>query len=230
MLSTMKKLMILRGGIRMVKIAPSVLSLDFTKFDEQMNEVNKYADWIHFDVMDGHFVPNISYGPKILEDIKKASPLFCDVHIMVEKPRQFAEWFIDAKADLITFHIEAVKDVEEAKQLIDYIKSRNTQVGISIKPNTDVSAIVELLPHLDLALVMSVEPGFGGQKFIPSALEKVRELKQLRDDNDYNYVIEIDGGINADTAKLATEAGVDILVAGSYVFNSDIEKMIASLR
>lgn len=214
----------------MVKIAPSVLALDFTDFDRQVSEMNKYSDWIHFDVMDGHFVPNISYGPKILEDIKKASDLFCDVHIMVSNPYAVSEWFIAAKADLITFHIEAVKDIEEAYKVINLIKDNGVQVGISVKPNTPISAIKPLLKDLNLVLVMSVEPGFGGQSFIESSLEKVAELKALRDENGYNYVIEIDGGINAETGKLAKEAGVDVLVAGSYVFNGDIEEKINSLR
>ena len=224
------KLTILERGINMVKIAPSVLSLDFTKFSEQMLEVNKSSDWIHFDVMDGHFVPNISYGPIILENIKKVSDLFCDVHIMVEEPRKFSEWFIDAGADQITFHIEAVTDIAAAKELITYIKSRDVKVGISIKPGTPVTAISEVLADLDLVLIMSVEPGFGGQKFIPETLVKVEDLVNLRADNDYSYLIEIDGGINGETGKLAKAAGVDVLVAGSYVFNGDIAQRVNSLK
>lgn len=214
----------------MVKIAPSVLALDFTNFDEQVSEMNKYSDWIHFDVMDGHFVPNLSYGPKILTDIKKASDLFCDVHIMVSNPYEVSKWFIDAKADLVTFHIEAVKDLDEAHKIIKLLKDNNTQVGISIKPGTDVSEIKEILDEMDLVLVMSVEPGFGGQSFIESSLDKVRELKALRDEFGYKYLIEIDGGINEETGKLAKEAGVDVLVAGSYVFNGNIEDNINSLK
>lgn len=214
----------------MVKVAPSVLSLDFTKFNEQMELVNKHADWVHFDVMDGHFVPNLSYGPKIMTDIKKVSNLFCDVHIMVSNPKDVATWFMDADADLITFHIEATEDLEEAKEIIEYIKGRDTQVGISIKPKTPVADIEPLLADLDLVLVMSVEPGFGGQSFMPEVLDKVKELKELREENDYKYLIEIDGGINGETGSLAREAGCDVLVAGSYVFNGDIEAMIKSLK
>lgn len=214
----------------MIKIAPSVLALDFTKIHEQMTEINKYADWIHFDVMDGHFVPNISYGPIILDNIKKVSPLFMDVHLMVEKPKQFADWFIASGADLITFHIEAVADIDEAKALIQHIKAQDVQVGISVKPNTDVQAIEALLNELDLVLVMSVEPGFGGQVFMEDMLKKVEQLKALRTQHDYTYVIEIDGGINDVTAKKAVEAGVDVLVAGSYVFGDDIKGKIDSLK
>lgn len=214
----------------MVKIAPSVLALDFTKFKEQVEEMDKHADWVHFDVMDGHFVPNISYGPKVLEEVKKVSDIFADVHIMVSNPMEVAKWFIEAKADLITFHIEAVRDLEEAKEVINFIKDNNTQVGISIKPNTEVSAIEDLIADLDLVLVMSVEPGFGGQSFIEDSLRKVKQLKALKDENNYAYHIEIDGGINAETGKLAREAGCDVLVAGSYVFNGNVEERINSLK
>ncbi len=214
----------------MVKIAPSVLSLDFTKFNEQIEEINKYADWIHFDVMDGHFVPNLSYGPKILSEIKKISDLFCDVHIRVSNPFETAKWFIEAKADLITFHIEAVENHFEALKLIDYIKSNDVKVGISIKPNTTVLEIMPILEHVDLVLVMSVEPGFGGQEFIVESLSKVRDLKLLKESQKFNYLIEIDGGMNDQTALLAKNAGVDILVAGSYVFKGNIKENIDSLR
>ena len=140
----------------MVKIAPSVLALDFTNFKKQVDEMDKYADWVHFDVMDGHFVPNISYGPKVLEEVRKVSNIFADVHIMVSNPMDVSKWFIEAKADLITFHIEAVADLDEARDIIKFIKDNDTKVGISIKPNTEVSAIEDLLSELDLVLVMSV--------------------------------------------------------------------------
>lgn len=208
-------------------IAPSILAVDFTKFESQIKLLNNTsAKWIHFDVMDGHFVPMISYGPKIFEDVKKMSTLFMDVHLMVSKPLQVASWF--KEADLITFHIEAVNR-EECKKMIQYLKDKKIKVGIAIKPQTEISSILEYLADIDLVLVMSVEPGFGGQKFLVNSLPKIKELKSLRQRNNYKYLIEVDGGINETTIKEVADAGVDVAVAGSYVFQDDIASRIQSL-
>lgn len=206
-------------------IAPSVLSADYLNLKEQLNNLKEgKAEWLHFDVMDGHFVPNLTFGPKILGDMKKVSDLFMDVHIMVDNPITVAKWFKDA--DLITFHYESNDDVLET---IKTIKDMGKKVGISVKPKTDVEVLKPYLKDVDLVLVMSVEPGFGGQAFMSDMLEKCRYLKKEKEENNYNYFIEIDGGINNETAKLAKEAGVEVLVAGSYVFKGDIQKNIQKL-
>lgn len=204
----------------MVKVAPSVLSANFAELKKDLDSIQKYgADWIHYDVMDGHFVPNISFGYSILADVKKVSDLYLDVHLMISDPKKYVDEFIKAGADLITFHIEAMESEEKTRELIEYIHQHNKHVGISIKPATPVSAIEKYLNDLDLVLVMSVEPGFGGQSFQDMAIAKIKELKDKR--QDARYLIEVDGGINAQTGKLCKDAGADVLVAGSYVFNAD---------
>ena len=204
----------------MVKVAPSVLSANFAELKKDLDSIQKYgADWIHYDVMDGHFVPNISFGYSILADVKEVSDLYLDVHLMISDPKKYVDEFIKAGADLITFHIEAMESEEKTRELIEYIHQHNKHVGISIKPATPVSAIEKYLNDLDLVLVMSVEPGFGGQSFQDMAIAKIKELKDKR--QDAHYLIEVDGGINAQTGKLCKDAGADVLVAGSYVFNAD---------
>lgn len=204
----------------MVKVAPSVLSANFAELKKDLDSIQKYgADWIHYDVMDGHFVPNISFGYSILADVKKVSDLYLDVHLMISDPKKYVDEFIKAGADLITFHIEAMESEEKTRELIEYIHQHKKHVGISIKPATPVSAIEKYLNDLDLVLVMSVEPGFGGQSFQDMAIAKIKELKDKR--QDAHYLIEVDGGINAQTGKLCKDAGADVLVAGSYVFNAD---------
>ncbi|MEG0366983.1 MAG: ribulose-phosphate 3-epimerase [Coprobacillus sp.] len=214
----------------MVKVAPSVLSANFAELKKDLDSIKEAgADWIHYDVMDGHFVPNISFGYSILKDISKVTDLFLDVHLMISDPRKYVDEFIQAGADMIVFHIEAVDSKENVNELIEYIHSQNVQVGISIKPATSVNDITDYLNRIDLVLVMSVEPGFGGQSFQEGVLDKIKELSELQ--SQYNYLIEVDGGINEVTGKSCKDAGVDVLVAGSYVFNQeDRKKAIDSLK
>lgn len=209
-------------------IAPSILSADFSKLLEEVKEVKKKgAQFLHIDVMDGHFVPNISLGSVVYKDLKGKVDLIFDVHLMITDPMKYAADFVKAGADYITFHIETVDKVEET---IKYIKSLGVKVGISIKPKTSVDEILMYLDKIDLVLVMSVEPGFGGQKFMNSALQKIETLKKLKQTNNYNFLIEVDGGINEDTAKLAASAGAEVIVAGTYIFkNADRKKAIESL-
>lgn len=181
----------------MVKVAPSLLSANFACLKDDIEKIeNGKADWLHYDVMDGHFVPNISFGYSILKDVSKVTSLFLDVHLMISEPQKYVDEFIKSGANLIVFHIETMENKEDTLALIHHIKENNVQVGISIKPNTPVDAIQDYLSLLDVVLVMSVEPGFGGQSFKEIALDKIKDLASRRKDNNYNYLIEVDGGIN----------------------------------
>ena len=213
----------------MVKIAPSLLSANFACLKQEIDKIEA-AEWIHYDVMDGHFVPNISFGYSILKDISKVTDKYLDVHLMISDPFKYVDNFIASNASLIVFHYEAVEE-NEIDKLIKHIKNNNVDVGIAIKPDTCQDVLKPFLSQLDLVLVMSVEPGFGGQTFNHSARETISKLAKLREENNYHYLIEVDGGINESTAKLCRQAGVDVLVAGSYVFNSDdYTKAIESLK
>ena len=214
----------------MVKVAPSVLSANFAELKKDLDDITRCgADWIHYDVMDGHFVPNISFGYSILKDVSKVSDLYLDVHLMISDPMKYVDEFIKSGASLITFHIEAMENEEKTRELIEHIHAKGVEVGISIKPATPVSDIEKYLNDIDLVLVMSVEPGFGGQSFQSQACDKIRELKALK--NDYHFEIEVDGGINATTGQLCKDAGADVLVAGSYVFGAtNRQEAIDSLK
>lgn len=213
-------------------VAPSLLSADKNKLAEEIKKVEDLGcEYLHWDVMDGVFVPNTSYTDAQVKQYSNTHKMVNDVHIMVADPKKEAPLFISAGADIVTFHIEAVDCPICAGKIIDMIHSSGCKAGISIKPNTKVKAIVSLLEKVDLVLVMSVEPGKGGQKFISSALGKIKKLRHIIDKKNLNVLIEVDGGINAETGKKCRKAGADILVAGSYIYgHEDVKERIESLR
>jgi ribulose-phosphate 3-epimerase len=204
--------------------------MDFSQTLKQLKEIeSSQAKWLHVDIMDGHFVPNLSFGPDITKQIRRHSKLFMDVHIMVEDAEHYSEVFVEAGANLLTFHLEACKDAETVHRIISKIHHQGCKVGLSIRPQTAVEAVFPYLDVIDLVLIMSVNPGYGGQSFMEESIERIRSLRKEIDAKQYSVLIEVDGGINAETAKKVLDAGADVLVAGSYVFKNDIVHAVESL-
>ena len=217
--------------MKKIQISPSILSADFSQLGNEIKRLEEGgADMIHVDVMDGHFVPNLTIGPPVIKALRKKCSIKFDVHLMISPVHKYIEAYSDAGADIITIHPEATDNLEES---ILKIKSLNKKVGVSLNPETKIDLIIDYLEKIDLVLIMSVNPGFGGQKFMPEVLEKIRKLKKIQSENHLNFDIEIDGGINFDNCQSAIEAGANILVSGTTVFksnNGDIKKNINLLK
>lgn len=212
-----------------MKISPSILSADFANLERDIRIVEEGgADYIHVDVMDGHFVPNITLGPNIVSAIRPVTKLPLDCHLMIENPEKYIEDFAKAGADIITVHVESTPHIHRAIQMI---KNAGVRAGVVLNPGTPVAAVEYVLSECNMVLVMTVNPGFGGQSFIPETLKKIEKLKQLKEANHYHYEIEVDGGIVPETAKQCKQAGADVFVAGSYVYNAeDPQKQIQHLK
>ena len=217
--------------MKKIQISPSILSADFSQLGNEIKRLEEGgADMIHVDVMDGHFVPNLTIGPPVIKALKKHCSIKFDVHLMIAPVHRYIQAYSDAGADIITIHPEATDNLENS---ILKIKSLNKKVGVSLNPESKIDLIIDYLEKIDLILIMSVNPGFGGQKFMPEVLDKVKQLKEIQSQNNMNFDIEIDGGINFDNCRIAIEAGANILVSGTTVFksnNGDIKKNINLLK
>jgi ribulose-phosphate 3-epimerase len=214
----------------MIKLAPSILSADFARLGEQIAEVVRAgADYIHVDVMDGHFVPNITIGAPVVAAIRSVTSLPLDVHLMIERPERYISDFVEAGADIITVHVEASPHL---RSTIEAIKDLGVKAGVSLNPPTPIGAVEEIIAHVDLVLVMSVNPGFGGQSFMPETLPRIADMRKLLDNGKLGAELEVDGGINADNARGIVEAGADVLVAGNSIFKArdGVQKALRRLR
>ena len=217
--------------MKKIQISPSILSADFNQLGNEIKRLEEAgADMIHVDVMDGHFVPNLTIGPPVIKALRKYTKLPFDVHLMISPVHKYIKDYADAGADIITIHPETTDNLEDS---IQHIKKLNKKIGISLNPETQIEVVKKFLEKIDLVLIMSVHPGFGGQKFIPKILDKIKELKKIKDQQNLNFDIEVDGGINFDNSKLVIDAGANILVSGTTIFknnNGNIKKNIDTLK
>ena len=217
--------------MKKIKISPSILSANFSELGNEIKRLEQGgADMIHVDVMDGHFVPNLTIGPPVIKNLREITKLPFDVHLMIDPVHKYIKDYADAGADIITIHPEATENLSES---INHIKSFKKKVGVSLNPNTELNLVLDYLDKIDLILIMSVYPGFGGQKFMPETIKKIKDLDNIKKDKNLNFDIEVDGGINFSNAKKVLDAGANILVSGTTIFkenNGDIEKNIKTLR